>query len=373
MASEDDVELRRITLTNRTRRLREIDVTSYAEVVLAAPIADALHPAFSNLFVQTEILPDQRAILCTRRPRSQGEQAPWMLHLMAIHGAKVGEVSYETDRLQFIGRGNSVVSPQAMGGDTATLSGSQGSVLDPIVAIRSRIRLDPGESATIKMVTGIGPSREAAMSLVEKYQDRYLADRAFDLAWTHGQVLLRQINATEADAHLYGRLAGAVLYANPSLRADPNILKKNSRGQSGLWGYAISGDLPIVLLQIEDPANIDLVRQLVQAHAYWRLKGLAVDLVIWNEDHAGYRQLLHDQIVDLIAGIEAGVTERPGGIFVRPADQIAEEDRILFQAVARAILTDSRGTLAEQIGGRSLQGISVPQLAVTRTLRPEPT
>ena len=157
-----------------------------------------------------------------------------------------------------------------------------------------------------------------------------------------------------------------------SLRADSNILKKNSRGQSGLWGYAISGDLPIVLLQIEDPANIDLVRQLVQAHAYWRLKGLAVDLVIWNEDHAGYRQLLHDQIVGLIAaGIEANITDRPGGIFVRPADQIAEEDRILFQAVARAILTDSRGTLAEQIGGRSLPGLSVPQLIPTRTLRPE--
>ncbi len=373
VSSEDDVELRRITLTNRSRRPREIDVTSYAEVVLATPIADALHPAFSNLFIQTEILPEQRTILCTRRPRSQGEQPPWMLHLMAIHGAQVGEVSYETDRLQFLGRGNSPANPQAMGGGAVTLSGSQGSVLDPIVAIRSRIRLDPGESATIKMVTGIGTDRDAAMSLVEKYQDRYLADRAFDLAWTHGQVLLRQINATEADAHLYGRLAGVVLYANPSLRADSNILKKNSRGQSGLWGYAISGDLPIVLLQIEDPANIDLVRQLVQAHAYWRLKGLAVDLVIWNEDHAGYRQLLHDQIVGLIAaGIEANIADRPGGIFVRPADQIAEEDRILFQAVARAILTDSRGTLAEQIDGRCLLGINVPQLNRTRTLRPEP-
>jgi len=375
VSSEDDVELRRMTLTNRSRLQREIDVTSYAEVVLATPIADALHPAFSNLFVQTEIIPEQQAILCTRRPRSKDEQALWMLHLMAIHDADVKEVSYETDRLQFIGRGNSVVNPQAVGGPAGSrsaLSGNQGSVLDPIVAIRSRILLAPGESVTIKMVTGIGASRDEAMSLVEKYQDRYLADRAFDLAWTHGQVLLRQINATEADVHLYGRLAGAVLYPNASLRADPNILKKNRRGQSGLWGYAISGDLPIVLLQIEDPANIDLVRQLVQAHAYWRLKGLAVDLVIWNEDHAGYRQLLHDQIIGLIAGIEANVTERPGGIFVRPGDQISEEDRILFQAVARAIITDGRGTLAEQIGGRSTSGLIVPPLVPTRTLRPEP-
>ena len=174
------------------------------------------------------------------------------------------------------------------------------------------------------------------MRLVGKYQDRHLADRVFDLAWTHSQVLLRQINATEADAQLYGRLAASVIYANSSLRAGPEVLMKNRRGQSGLWGYSVSGDLPIVLLQIEDPDNINLVRQLVQAHAYWRLKGLAVDLVIWNEDHAGYRQLLHEQIMGLIAaGIEANVTDRPGGIFVRSSDQISKEDRVLFQAVAR--------------------------------------
>ncbi len=204
------------------------------------------------------------------------------------------------------------------------------------------------------MVTGMGETRDAALSLVEKYQDRRLADRVFDLAWTHSQVLLRQINATEADAQLYGRLAGSVIYANASLRADAGILLQNRRGQSGLWGYAISGDLPIVLLSIEDPANIELVRQLVQAHAYWRLKGLAVDLVIWNEDHAGYRQLLHDQIMGLIAaGVEANVTDKRGSIFVRPADQISNEDRILIQTVARAIITDAKGSLADQLSRRT--------------------
>ncbi len=376
VSSEDDIELRRITITNRTRRRREIDVTSYAEVVLAPPAADALHPAFSNLFVQTEIIRRQRAILCTRRPRSVDEQAPWMLHLMAVHGAEVGEVSYETDRMQFIGRGNTVADPQAMNGlpgPSGALSGTEGSVLDPIVAIRYRITLDPEKSATINIVTGIGESRDAALSLVEKYQDRRLADRVFDLAWTHSQVLLRQINATQADAQLYCRLAGSIIYANGLLRADPSVLIKNRRGQSGLWGYAISGDLPIVLLQIEDSANIELVRQLVQAHAYWRLKGLAVDLVIWNEDHAGYRQLLHDQIMGLIAsGIEANATDRPGGIFVRAADQIAEEDRILIQTVARAIISDSLGLLEDQISGRTQMEVSVPLLIPTRTNRPEP-
>ncbi|MBI5099839.1 MAG: cyclic beta 1-2 glucan synthetase [Nitrospirae bacterium] len=377
VSPEDDIELRRVRITNRARTRRAIDVTSYAEVVLTPPAADALHPAFSNLFVQTEIIRRQRAILCTRRPRSQSEQAPWMFHLMAVHGAEIGEVSYETDRMQFIGRGNTVADPQAISGVagffTGALSGSEGSVLDPIVAIRYRITLEPEESVTINIVSGIGETRDAALSLVQKYQDRRLADRVFDLAWTHGQVLLQQFNASEADAQLYGRLAGSIIYANSLLRADPGVLIKNHRGQSGLWGYAISGDLPIVLLQIEDPANINLVRQLVQAHAYWRLKGLIVDLVIWNEDHAGYRQLLHDQIMGLIAaGTEANVTDRPGGIFVRAAEQISNEDRILFQTVARVIITDSRGSLADQINRRSTVKITVPLLVPTRTHRSEP-
>jgi cyclic beta-1,2-glucan synthetase len=377
VSPEDDIELRRVSITNRARTRRAIDVTSYAEVVLAPPAAEALHPAFSNLFVQTEIIRRQRAILCTRRPRSHGEQPPWMFHLMAVHGAEIGEVSYETDRMQFIGRGNTVADPQAMSGVagffTGALSDSEGSVLDPIVAIRYRITLDPEESVTINIVSGIGETRDVCLGLVEKYQDRYLADRVFDLAWTHGQVFLRQFNASEADAQLYGRLASSIIYANSSLRAEPGVLIKNQRGQSGLWGYAISGDLPIVLLQIEDPANIDLVRQLVQAHAYWRLKGLAVDLVIWNEDHAGYRQLLQDQIMGLIAaGTEAYVTDRPGGIFLRHADQISNEDRILIQTVARAIITDSRGALADQINRRSLVEVTVPLLIPTRAHRSEP-
>ena len=211
------------------------------------------------------------------------------------------------------------------------------------------------------------------MGLVEKYQDRRLADRVFDLAWTHNQVTLRQINASEAEAQLYCRLASSVIYANASLRADASVLIKNRRGQSGLWGYSISGDLPIVLLQIEDPANIDLVRQLIQAHAYWRLKGLAVDLMVWNEDHAGYRQLLHDQIMGLIAaGVEASEIDRPGGIFVRPGDQISEEDRILFQTVARAIITDSRGALGDQLNRRVQVEVTVPPLTPTRTYRANP-
>ena len=371
VSPEDDIELRRVRITNRSRTRRAIDLTTYAEVVLASSAADALHPAFGNLFVQTEILPERQAILCTRRPRSSDEHAPWMCHVIAVHGAEVGRVSYETDRMRFIGRGRTVADPDAMRGGQP-LSGSQGSVLDPIVAIQCRVTLDPEESVTVDVVSGVAESRDLCLGLVEKYQDRRLADRVFDLAWTHSQVVLRQLDCTEADAQLYGGLASSVLYANSWLRADPSVLIRNRRGQSGLWGYAISGDRPIVLLSIGDPANIDLARQLVQAHAYWRLKGLAVDLVIWNEDRGGYRQLLHEQITGLVAaGTEVSAVDRPGGIFVKPADQMSDEDRVLFQAVARAIITDSRGALADQLGGRPAE-VPVARFAPTRAHQPQP-
>ena len=371
VSPEDDIELRRTTIHNRSRSRRTIELTSYAEVVLAPAIDDALHPAFSKLFVQTELVRPLQAIICTRRSRGADESAPWMCHLMAIHDADADAISYETDRSRFLGRGNGVAQPAAMLADS--LSDSEGSVLDPIVSIRCRVTLEPDQQVMVDVVTGVGDSRQACIGLIEKYRDRHLADRVFDLAWTHSQVLLRQLNATQSEAQLFERLAGSIVYAGSAMRAPAAVLAKNRRGQSSLWGHSLSGDLPVVLVQISDAANIDLVRQLVLAHAYWRLKGLAVDLVIWNEDRAGYRQHLQDLIMGLIAGgLEASLIDKPGGIFVRPAHQISSEDRILMQAVARVILSDDKGTLADQVGRRPLE-TSLPRALERAATRSEVT
>jgi len=369
VSPEDDIELRRTVITNRSRFTRTVEITSYAEVVLAPAVADELHPAFSNLFVETEILPAQHAILCSRRPRSQDEAVPWMLHMMAVHGTAPLAVSYETDRMRFIGRGGSAWDAQAMKAP-GPLSDTAGPVLDPVVAIRCRVTLEPEQAITVNIVTGIGETRAAAAALVGKYQDQRLAERVFELAWTHGQVLLRQINATEADAQLYAKLAGPMLFAGATMRAESATLLQNRRGQSGLWGYSISGDLPIALVRIGETGMIELVRQLVRAHAYWRLKGLSADLVIWNEDHSGYRQHLHDQIMGLIAaGIEASLIDRPGGIFVRSAEHVSGEDRTLLLSVARVILVDKVGTLEEQMARRVRPEVLPGPFKVSRPFR----
>jgi cyclic beta-1,2-glucan synthetase len=359
VSPEDDVEIRRVTLTNQSSRTRHIEVTSYAEVVLAPLNADLAHRSFSNLFVQTEILPDRQAILCTRRPRMPGEQVPWMFHLLAAPGVVADEPSYETDRAKFIGRGRTPANPVVLDRSDSPahlsrrLSNTDGSVLDPIVAIRRTITLLPDKSASVQIISGVADTREAALALLEKYCDRHFVERAFEMAWFQSQEVLRHLNATEADAQLYGRLATSVIYGNALRRAAPSIIARNQLGQSGLWRFAISGDLPIVLIRISDINRIGLVKQVLQAHAYWRMKGLTADLVIVNEDFSGYRAVLQDQIMGLInSGPEAQIIDKPGGVFVRRAEELSEEDRVLFQTVARVVFTDTAETLVEQVERR---------------------
>jgi cyclic beta-1,2-glucan synthetase len=372
VSPEDDIELRRITMTNRSDVVRTIEVTSYAEVVLSPQSHDLAHPAFNNLFVQTELVRDRQAIFCTRRPRSADEKPPWLVHLMAVHGKTVGTASYETDRMRFVGRGRTLVAPAAMDGKER-LSDSQGPVLDPVICIRHVVRLGPNETAKMDLVTGVAESRAAVSALMEKYHDTRLTDRVFELSWTHSHILLQQLNASESDAQAYSRLASSIIYASSLRRAPASIMARNRRGQSGLWGYGISGDLPIVLVRIRNRERIDLVRQAVLAHAYWRMRGLSVDLVVWNEDDSVYRQSLQDTIMDLVAASpEAALVDKSGGVFVRRGEQMSEEDRTLLQTVARVVLVDDAGTLAEQAERRGRANIMIPQLRTTRNA-PEPT
>jgi len=371
VSPEDDVELRSISLTNRLSIVRTIELTSYAEVVLTASAADATHPAFSNLFVETEILRKSSAILCTRRPRSRDEKTSWMLHLMADENVKSDTVSFETDRSRFIGRGRTVADPVAMTGKMK-LSDSEGFVLDPIASIRCTVSIDPGETSRVTFITGMAETRDRAIELIDKYHDMRMAERVHNLAWTHNQMVMQQLGITDVDINRYMRLAGAIIYPSSNWRAGPGILLDNQQGQSGLWAFGISGDIPIVLQQIGERSYIDLVHQLLKAHAYWQMMGLAVDLVIWNTDRSGYRQELQDEIKGLITiRADTCTRERSGGVYVIHADQISEEAGILLQAVARTIFADDRGTFEEQMQRESRLSAAVPLFKPVKTVQSE--
>jgi cellobiose phosphorylase len=368
VSPEDDVEVRRVTLTNHSGTHRSLELTSYAEVVLAIPWADLAHPVFSNLFVQTEFLQERGAILCTRRPRSETEERPWLLHLMVTEES--GEISCETDRARFIGRGRSAADPAAMR-NISPLSNTVGSVLDPIVSLRSTFALGPNDTLHVAFVLGATESRDAALALIEKYQKPIAVDRSFDLARTHGETTLRQLSITETEAEIYAQLAGALIYVDPVRRADSNVLLQNRRGQSGLWSYGISGNLPIVLLRIRDANKIEIVKQMIRAHSYWRGKALAVDLVISIENLSESRQFLYNEIIRLIGlGSEPGILGKPAGIFVRDQEKIPEEDQTLLAAAARIVLTDRDGTLAEQLDRPESYTSSIAELRPTQPTLP---
>lgn len=365
VSPEDDIELRRLRIHNRAKYSRTIEFTSFGEIVLAPQAADQSQPAFSNLFIETEQLPQRQAILATRRLEDQTQASAWLCHLLNVYSDQPFTISYETSRAQFIGRCRTLSEPLAML-EKGPLSNTQGAVLDPIVAIRCQLTLKPDGIVTFDLLTGMTDTREHCVALVEKYQAKHLATRIFRLAWTYAQVLLHQLNISEADAQLYGRLASAIIYSSNTRRAEPQIIASNRRGQSGLWGYSISGDFPIVLLYIEEVANIELVRHLIKAQAYWRRKGLVVDLVILNNERTSYRQSLQEQIMSLVTA--SSTSEHAGSIVVRIADQVPLEDSILLQSVARVILSDKRGTLKEQLSHRRISPRVVPVLPVTKYL-----
>ena len=352
VSPEHDAEVRRVSITNLGLRTREIELTSYAEIVLAPPAADAAHPAFSNLFVQTEFAPELGALLATRRPRSHGEPQVWAAHVVVAEGETVGELQYETDRARFLGRGRGIRTPMSVI-DGHPLSNTVGAVLDPIVSLRRRVRLAPGASARVTFSTLIAPSRDEALALADEYNNPATFERAATLAWTQAQVQLHHLSIDPDEAYLFQELASQILYSDPTLRPSSTVLTRNTRGPSALWRHGISGDIPIVLVRIDEPEDQGIVRQLLRAHEYWRMKQLAVDLVILNEQAPSYAQ-------DLQASLEAQVRtsqsrlqheghEPSGNVFILRGDLISAEDRILLQTAARAVLLSRRGTLAEQV------------------------
>ncbi|HTU17645.1 MAG TPA: glucoamylase family protein, partial [Gemmataceae bacterium] len=349
VAPEHCAEVRRVTLTNHDRRPHELELTSYAEVVLAPHQADLAHPAFGKLFLETEWSAAHGALLCRRRPRAAGQEPIWAIHVVSVEGTTTLQAEYETDRARFLGRGRTPASPLALE-PGMKLSGTTGPVLDPIFSIRRRVRVEAGGTVSVLICTGVAKSREEALALADQYRDAQAVGRVFDLAWAHSQVELRHLQITTADVHLFQRLATHLLYTGPALRANPDVLAANRQGQSGLWRYGISGDNPILLVRAGSPDDLPLVRHLLMAHSYFRMKSFTVDLVILSEQPASYAEELFQLIQEAVRSSHShGLMDKPGGVFVRKAAQMPEEDQVLLQAAARAVLVGRQGSLSMQL------------------------
>jgi cyclic beta-1,2-glucan synthetase len=348
VSQEDDVEIRRITLVNRSGRVRRLNLTSYCELSMAPHNADRQHPAFNKLFIRTEAVPEQRALLAYRRARGENDPPLYVAHRLTLENADHETLQFETDRGRFIGRGRTLAKPM---GALQAPDNSQGFVLDPILSLRHGLTLEPGQQVRISLVLAVGETREQVLLLMDKYGEPHVIDRTMDFAWGLAQQELQVLHMLPDEARRCQQLASHLLFPNPLLRPPAERLAENRKGQAGLWPYGISGDVPIAMVTISEARDIGLVSQMLQAHTYWRLHGLITDLVILNEEAGGYQQPLRERLERMVRmrPLYAG-TDRPGGIFLRSAAQIPEEDLRLLKASASIVLVAARGTLPQQLG-----------------------
>jgi cellobiose phosphorylase len=338
VAPDDDLELRRVRLSNCGAQACTLAVTSYAEFVLQAPATDAAHPAFEKLFAQTEVLPEWQAVLCNRRPRDSQEATPWAFHLLLPGAEHEGEASYETDRMRFIGRGRSTAWPRAQEAD-GVLTGSAGPVLDPVASIRRKLTVAAGRSAWVEMITGVAATRTDCLRLVQRCREPGYAEHAQAAAVARAQAELARFGCTPAEAAWFDDLAGSLLQVDPTRRAAPGVLALNQLGPAGLWRHAISGDLPLVLVEGDGAADLGTLRGLVRAHGHWRRHGLLVDLVVLAAGDEGGQADLRAAVQS--AAVSAGtgaMLGQPGGIFVLANAALPAAERVLLQSVARIVI-----------------------------------
>ncbi|MFA6669937.1 MAG: glucoamylase family protein [Bacillota bacterium] len=349
VTTEDNAEIRRISLTNHGNGPAVVELTSYMEPVLAAQAADIAHPAFSNLFVRTEYISQYDSLLASRRPRVPKQETLWAVHTMAVEGETAGSLQYETIRGNFIGRGRDITNPAGL---TQPLTNTVGIVLDPVMCLRRKVKVEPGKVVKISFVTSLTGSREEAISLAAKYHNPASIDRAFDLALTRSQVETTYLNLRAGEIKTYQNMISQIVFASPARRKYQDIIRKNAKGQSGLWSYGVSGDIPIVLVSIDRTEHAELVKECLKAHEYWRFKGLPADLVILNRDGSSYLQPLQELVNEIVLSSNGrDVIDKPGGVHILNSGIMPEEDIVLIHAAARIILKGGEGPIDVQLKG----------------------
>jgi cyclic beta-1,2-glucan synthetase len=352
VSAEDDAEARRVTLTNTGRHAREVDVTSYAELALAPQAADLAHPAFSKMFVVTDYLPELGVIIATRRRRAPDDPEVWAAHIAVVEGKETGTIEIETDRAKFIGRGRNIRNA-AMA--QAPLSGSTGTVLDPIFSIRRKVSIPAGGVTRVTFWTMVAATPDALLDLVDRHRDPSAFARAATLSWTQAQVQLRHLGISHVDAADFQTLAGMIVRNDERLRATPAQITKGAAPQSALWALQISGDLPIVLVQIDDAHDIAVLQQILNAHEYWGMRQLPVDLVILNDRQSSYVQDLQIAIDSAVRAansrLQADGIHVPakGSIRTLRSDIIGPAARAQLLSAARVLIVAGRGNLGQQL------------------------
>ncbi len=344
VACDRDAELRRITLTNHGATPREITLTSYAELILGPAAADAAHPAFSKMFVQTEWVGQGRVLLATRRRRSPDEAEVWAAHVAIVEHDDEGACEFETDRMRFLGRGRTLPRAQVMQPGVA-LSNTHGCVLDPVFSLRRKVRVAPGSSLRVAFWTALAGSRAAVLALVQTLRADDACELTFAGSLTHAIAEQARLGISVVQAGRFGSLASALLYADSRLRAPAELLNRGHGGAPVLWSCGISGDRPIVLLRIAARSGLARVHEILQAQRYWQSKRLGVDVVLLNFA-ASEDDSLQTALVERMQAQNVLLADRdavPAAVFVLRDVMISDALRAGLATAARVMLDAADG------------------------------
>ncbi|NML75726.1 protein ndvB [Rhizobium sp. S-51] len=351
VATEHDAEGRRLTILNTGPEDRFIEVTSYMEPVLAQDDADNAHPLFSRMFIRTEFGRRRDVIRAERNKRSPGDADMCVAHLVVDNAGPGRPTEFETDRRRFLGRGRSLAEAAAFD-PGATLSGTDGFTLDPILSLRRLVRVPSGKKVSVIFWTIAAPNREKIDQAIERYRHPDAFSHELIHAWTRAQVELRHIGITSQQAAAFQHLGRYLVYPDTHLRVDPATVRSGLTTQSALWPLAISGDYPIFALRINDDMDTDIAREAMSALEYLRRRGVVADLAIVNERATSYAQDMQHALDQMAENLRHRLPDGSGGkphVFVVRHDLMEDSASQALLAAARVVLHARNGKVVDQI------------------------
>jgi len=337
-----NLEIRKVTFTNHGKTEKQLEVTSYLEVVGDRYMAELSHPAFNKLFIESEFLTDG-CVFLSRRRNTGGKPNPYIMH-MAKSGIKnFNRYEYENDRLRFIGRNNTLQNPSAIM-ENRSLSNRAGFSNDPIMSLRVQLNLGPEETTSVSFITGVCESREEAVKISNELSIPYRIDDLFEKARLQSEMELKYLNISKQQVNAFRDLISPIFYPCIHYRGPMENIRRNWKNQSFLWRFGVSGDNPVMLLRVSSIEEAGIIKDVLKVYEYLRINQVKVDLIILNEAKHGYMQELTELLNDMSSSLKIydEERERPSLFILHSYQMVPAEVDLLF-TVARVVFTEQTG------------------------------
>ncbi len=343
------VELRRVTLENQGNEEEILEVTCYFEPVLSPKEQDYAHPAFNNLFLINQLDEKTNSIIIQRKNREPNVPKLYLGANLSTNSETVGDFEYEVDAEKLMARGNLGIPNRIK--NSIPLSKKTGLVTEPIVALKRAIKVKPNKKATIDFILSVNENQDIVMENIKQYQLVEKVTKEFELAKARVEAESRYLNQKGNDIAIYQKMLSYLVFDNP-IKAERLKIKEKNRNyhQSDLWKYGISGDLPIVLLKVRNVSDSYIVKEVLKAYEFFRMKNVDTELVILDEEKHSYENFVKEEIENSILNQHIGyLKNQRGGIFTLNKGEIDKKDIELLEFLAQIIIDSDKGGLKNNI------------------------